>query len=250
MDYSVLEEIGLTASETRVYIALIELGSSTVGPITKKAKVASSKTGELLQKLLDKGLATTYKESKVTYYKAVSPQRILDYLKDKKKNLEEKEQQVKKLLPTLDSIYKENVEDTSVEIFRGYKGVENVFKEMIKTLSKGDQFMVVGGGDVPSTNKRTKWFFERIHRLRSKKGIILKIIFSEARRKSLKDMALFPHTNAKYLSFGTPSTINIYKDVTILLTMSPSPAAIRIKNKSITDSYKLYFEQMWHLAKR
>ncbi len=250
MNYSVLEEIGLTNSEVRVYIALIELGNSSVGPITKKAKVASSKTAELLQKLLDKGLATTYQESKTTYYKAVSPHRILDYLKDKKKELDDKEEQVKEILPTLDSMYKEHVEDTSVELFRGYKGVENVFREMIKTLSKGDKFLVVGGGDVPSTNTRTKWFFERIHRQRSKKGIILKIIFSEARRKSLKDMALFPHTKAKYLSFGTPSTINIYKDVTILLSMSPTPAAIRIKNNAITASYRVYFNQMWKLAKK
>jgi len=250
MDYSALEDIGLTASETRVYIALIELGSSTVGPITKKAKVASSKTGELLQKLLDKGLTTTYSEKKTTYYKAVSPHRILDYIKDKKKELENKEKQVKNILPTLDSIYKENITDTSVELFRGYKGAETVFKDMIRSLSKGDEFMVIGGGDVPSTNKRTKWFFERIHRQRSKKGIILKIIFSEARRKSLKEMALFPFTKAKYLSFGTPSTVNIYKDVTILLSMSPTPAAIRIKNKQITQSYKIYFEQMWKLAKK
>lgn len=101
-----------------------------------------------------------------------------------------------------------------------------------------------------TTNTRTKIFFENIHRKRSEKGIILKIIFSEARRKSYKNMSIFPNTIPKYLGFGSPSTINIYRDTTILLTMSPIPATIRITDKNITASYKKYFERMWKMAKK
>ena len=71
MDYSLLEKIGLTNSEIKVYLALIDTGASTVGPITSKSKVASSKTYELLDKLIEKGLVTTYKEDNIKYFKAV-----------------------------------------------------------------------------------------------------------------------------------------------------------------------------------
>ena len=37
-----LLKIGLTEGEAKVYLALSELGSSTVGPIVKKTKVANS----------------------------------------------------------------------------------------------------------------------------------------------------------------------------------------------------------------
>jgi hypothetical protein len=121
---------------------------------------------------------------------------------------------------------------------------------MINSLKKGDEFLVIGGGDTPSTNDNTKLFFEQIHKRRAEKGIILRIIFSEARKKSYHLMRTFKHTIARFLPYGTPSTINIYDDTTILLVMSPLPAAIRIKDKQITESYKTYFEHMWKQAKK
>ena len=250
MDFSTLERIGLTKSEIKVYLALIDLGSSTVGPITSKAKVASSKTYELLGKLVEKGLVTTFKEENIKYFKAVTPVRLKDYLEDKKKELEKNEIELLSFLPALEARFKEHVKETEVELFKGYKGVESIFKNMIRTLNKDDEFLVIGGGDPPSANPTTNIFFEKIHRERSQKGIIQRIIFSEARRKSLRKMALFPHTIPKYLPYGTPSTINIFRDITILLVMSPTPAGIRIKDKNITESYKRYFEEMWKIAKK
>ncbi|MFH1917291.1 MAG: helix-turn-helix domain-containing protein [Nanoarchaeota archaeon] len=250
MNTELLEKVGLTHSEVKVYLALLELGSSTVGPITDKAKVASSKTYELLSKLMEKGLATTYKEGRTNYYKAVDPNRLKDYLQEREHTFKEQKKEIFELIPSLELRFKEHVADTEVEVFKGYKGVANVFREMIRTLNKGDDFLVSGGGDTPTANPHTKLFYEKIHRERSEKGIILRIIFSEARRKSLKKMALFPHTIPRYLPFGTPSTINIYKDTTLLIVMSPSPAAIRIKDKSITSSYRAYFEEMWKQAKK
>ena len=49
-----LEEIGLTKSEIKVYLALLELGSSTTGPIVDKSKASSSKIYEILDKLMQK----------------------------------------------------------------------------------------------------------------------------------------------------------------------------------------------------
>jgi len=250
MNLDILESIGLTKSEIKVYQALLKLGSSTAGPIISKAKIASSKIYELLDKLIEKGLVTNYIQENVNYFKAVNPERLLDYLKSKEDELKEKEKELNKLMPKLQQVFSEHLEETEVEVFRGYKGITTAFKEMINELEKGEEFLVIGGGDNPSTNNRTKLFFENLHRKRSEKGITLRIIFSEARRKSLKNMALFPHTNPRYSPYGTPSTINIYKDTTILLTMSPIPAAIRIKDKNITESYRIYFEKMWKESKK
>lgn len=249
MDLELLEKAGLTKSEVKVYLALIDLGSSAVTKITSKAKVASSKTYELLDKLIEKGLVTTYKDDNVRYFKAVDPQRLVDYIEDKKIELEKNRKEILKLLPILKSRFKAQIKEIEVELFKGYRGIETIFKDMIRTLNKGEEFWVIGGGDTPTTNPKTKLFFERIHKERSKRGIILKIIFSEARRKTLKKMAMFSHTFSKYLPYGTPSTINIYKDITILLVMSPIPAGIRIKDKHITESYKKYFEELWKKAK-
>lgn len=250
MELEILKEIGLTNSEIKVYYALIDLGETSVGPLIKKSEVASSKIYELLDKLMEKGLITTFNENKNKKFKPISPERLYDYLEDKKKKLVEKQVKLKEVMPELKKKYEAKQKELEVEVFKGYKGVYNAFVEMISELKKGEEYLVVGGGDKPTTNERTRLFFENIHQKRSKKGIILKILFSEARRKSYKEMSLFPHTIARYLPKGTPSTINIYKNTTILLTMSPVPAAIRIRDKSITDSYRKYFNDMWNSAKK
>lgn len=42
MDTQILEDIGLTNAEIKVYIALLELGTSTAGPIIEKTGLQNS----------------------------------------------------------------------------------------------------------------------------------------------------------------------------------------------------------------
>ena len=58
MNTEVLERIGFTKGEAKVYFALLELGESTIGPISKKSNVTVSKTYPILDKLTQKGLVT------------------------------------------------------------------------------------------------------------------------------------------------------------------------------------------------
>jgi len=246
----VLGKIGLTNSESKVYMALLDLGESSVGEIIKKAEIASSKVYELLDKLMEKGLVSTFLKAHVKYFKPADPSRLKEYLTSKIYSLKHYEKELDEILPSLHLKYTKHKEETEVEMFKGYKGVRTVFFDMIRDLNKDDEFLVIGGGDSPSANENTKLFFEQIHKKRAEKGIIQRIIFSEARRKSYSLIRTFKHTIARFLPYGSPSTLNIYDDTTILLVMSPSPAAIRIKDKRITDSYRQYFERMWKIAKR
>ena len=94
MNLELLRNIGLTDSEIKVYLALIELGSSTKGPIVDKSKVASSKIYELLEKLMQKGLASYVIKSGVKYFESAPPLRLLDYIKEKESKLKQQEQQL------------------------------------------------------------------------------------------------------------------------------------------------------------
>ena len=56
MDNHLLEKLGLTKGEIKIYFALNELGKATVGPIGEKSKVSKSKIYDILNKLIEKGL--------------------------------------------------------------------------------------------------------------------------------------------------------------------------------------------------
>lgn len=84
-----LEKIGLTAGEIQVYETLIDLGLSRTGKITQKAGIASSKVYEVLQRLMKKGLANYVVKNGVRYYDATPPERLIDFLEERREELED-----------------------------------------------------------------------------------------------------------------------------------------------------------------
>src|SRR3989344_3052406 len=92
-----LEEIGLTKSEIKVYLALLELGSSTTGPIVDKSGASSSKMYEILERLIQKGLAGYVIKSGTKYFEAADPKRLFDYLKEKKNKLDQQEKDLQQI---------------------------------------------------------------------------------------------------------------------------------------------------------
>ena len=63
-----LLKIGLTEGESKVYLALTELGSSTVGPIVKKSGVAYSNIYDILHRLIEKGIVSFIIKNKTRYF--------------------------------------------------------------------------------------------------------------------------------------------------------------------------------------
>ena len=79
-----LQSLGLTNSEIKVYLALLELGISSKGKILEKAKIAPSKIYIVLNKLIDKGLVSLIIKNNIRHYQAAPVSRISDYLNLKK----------------------------------------------------------------------------------------------------------------------------------------------------------------------
>ncbi|MBS3165795.1 hypothetical protein J4444_01610, partial [Candidatus Woesearchaeota archaeon] len=140
---TILEEIGLTKNEIKIYLALLKLGSTSTGAILKETKIHASKVYDGLERLADKGLVSHVIVANIKQFKAVNPDRILDFLDDKKKKIEEQEKEIEKYLPQLKLFQESENEETEAEIFRGWKGLETVFNEGIKEMGKGDIWYVL-----------------------------------------------------------------------------------------------------------
>lgn len=101
MNIEVLRGIGLTEGESKVYLALLGLGQTTTGPIVKKAGVTTSKSYKILSRLEEKGLVSHVFKSKVKYFKAAPPPKVLDLIKKKQEELEQRRWEVEKKMPEL-----------------------------------------------------------------------------------------------------------------------------------------------------
>src|SRR3989338_10941265 len=79
-----LSNVGLTDSESKVYLALLSLGDSTRGEIVNESGIAGSKVYEVLDKLYRKGLVAKYLKDKILHFKPANPMQLITYLNEKK----------------------------------------------------------------------------------------------------------------------------------------------------------------------
>lgn len=251
MDTSILENIGLTKSEIKVYLALLELGPSTTGKIIEKSSVASSKIYEILDKLIMKGLANYILKGKIKYFEASDPAKIIDYIKIKKRELEIKENEIKDLLPKL--LLKKSAKiKQEAKIYRGINGLETAFYEALYLLSKGEIFYVYG---IPKRSEEANLFFVKWAKERAKRGIKGKLLFNENAKGDLQTLPKNnPLSEIKYLqeNLVMPAAINIFKHRVIIFPSETEkePLLIIIDNKEVAESFMQQFNILWNRQTR
>lgn len=243
---SVLESIGLTKSEIKVYTALLELGSSTTGPIVEKAGVTSSKIYEILDRLMQKGLVSYALKGKTKYYEAASPERIGDYLNEKKATLDEQESEIRKIIPELKLKQQLSKYKQEALIFKGQRGAETAFLDILATMKKGEEYYVFVITELTAASQR--WMM-KFHAMRAKAGIKVKFLVNENARKLGEERAKFGCTEIKYVqpALATPAVFNVYADKTLISIGSTEEYInILIKSKELADSCRAYFEVLWN----
>jgi len=126
MNTKILENFGLTNNESKIYLALLELNSTTANKISERTGIHRRTIYDILEILIEKGLVSFVIESNKKYYQAESPQRFLDIL-----NIQT--QEFEKILPELLIKQKLNKESQEATIYRGKKGAKNVYDLMLQT---------------------------------------------------------------------------------------------------------------------
>jgi hypothetical protein len=123
---------------------------------------------------------------------------------------------------------------------------------MIDELKKGDEMLVLGArGGTPLDVYQP--FFRNWHNDRARRGIRTKMIFNqEAKETYGKEREATLLTEVKYLpkEASSPGTVNLYKDYVLISLLTDKPVAIRIKNKTIANSFREYFNLLWNQETR
>lgn len=246
MNLEILESIGLTKTEIKIYLALLELGSSTTGPIVEKSKASSSKIYENMEKLMQKGLASFVIESGVKYFEAAPPSRILDYMKEKEESLLKQQKEIAKIIPELELKKKYSKRKTQATIFRGLKGVITAYEDILKTLKSGDEYYVSGG-----MLQHIGYFayISEFHQRRAKKRIKVKILYTELAKTLAQRIKNLPGTTIKFAPNYMLSScfVVMYNTKTLISVASEDDLTLfQLDNKGVTDSFISQFKLLWN----
>ena len=236
-----LSEIGLTQRESKVYVALLELGLTTTGPLVKKSGVPNSKIYEILESLQNKGLVSWIIKSKTKYFQAANPNKIFSMFK-------EKEKRVKELIPFLESKQLLAKQKQSVEMFEGSKAIFAFLKDLIDDAKKGENYYSFSLGE-EHNNKNIEIFYKQFGDKRYKKSLNVKILANKRLRKIFKniyaDRLQFFEKSIKFIDFDFPEGIIIFRDNIVMIDWSDNPTAIHIQSQKRAKQYINFVENMW-----
>ena len=250
MNTDILRKLGLTTNEIRVYLALLEVGRSTTGPLVKKSGVPSSKIYSTLDSLVERGVVGFVIEGKMKKFNANRPETLEHLIELKERELEFTRKEFDLVLPSLRAEFETEKHTYSVEVLEGLRGIKSVYDLSLEIVKKGDYMYTMGYPKLASQLLHA--YFNHYHKLMQRKRLRAKIIYDFDTWFSKKRLKR-PHAEQRYLAKGihTPGFIHIVKDyVAIMVVTEKQKSAILIKNKEVAESYLQYFNLIWNISKK
>ncbi len=240
-----LREIGLTEGEIKVYLALLEIGTTTTGKIIKQSKISASKVYQILEKLSQKGLVSQVIKQKTRYFQAADPKRIIDYLSDKEIALGEQKENIQKLLPAL--WIKQQKSESGAEMYQGLGGIKTMFYSILNDLKKSEEYYVIGAGLGFQNNEIVQLMLKEFHQKRAQKGIFANLLYNFELYPLTKELK-FKLCKIKPMpqELSTSTQIMIFEEKIFLILWKKDPLGFVIKDLELRDSFKKYFDSLWN----
>ena len=239
MEEKVLLRVGFSKNEARVYVALLELGSSTVGQIAQKSRVYRTNVYDSLTSLSNKGLVNHIYKGKNRYFEAENPTKIETLLDEKKKTFQQ-------ILPKLLTMQNMAKSKERAHIYEGMQGIRLILEDELR-----DKKSIYAFGLPKDTADKMKNFIGSYHKRRIKLKIIQNHIYDENAKERIKYLNSLGYTKAKYMpkEENSPATTTIYGNKVAFFIWTDSPFSVLIESERMAEAYIRYFKILWKLAK-
>ena len=246
MDTNILRKIGLTENEIKIYITLLKVGLSSAYELSKKADIYRVHVYDKLEQLMEKGLVTHVYKGAKKYFQATDPEKILQYLEDKKQKLAQEEEEVNQLLPELKALNALPQEDTKVEVFKGKEGLKYFLKDIIKTKKE----VLVTGIDDAKYHETLPIFVQQYFRDLRNNKIKERIITVKKKGVFLFKKETAPTTIYRYLEEKqfNPTNTFVYGNKIVIVSWGTPVTATMIENNEVAETYRNHFEHLWKIA--
>ena len=246
MDSSVLRDIGLTENEIKIYLILLQNGPLTAYELGQKTGIYRAHVYDKAEQLMDKGLVTHIYKGAKKQFQAASPQKINEYLAEKQKEIEAKQQRVAAAMPELLALTTQSTEQTKVEVFKGPEGLKHFLRDIIKMKT---EVLITGIDDAKYQDALPIFMKQYFRDLRLEK--------IKERDITIKRKGVFqfgpktaPTTEYRYLTEEqfNPTNTFVYAEKVVIVTWGTPASAVMIQNKSVAATYRSHFEHLWRIA--
>jgi len=234
----VLESIGLSKNETEIYLDLLINGKSSANDISKRTSIHRTNVYDILENLSRKGIADKIIENDKNFFYPAPPKDLLDSLKQTQNVFE-------KILPELESMQTQKVEERKVSVSEGLTSVKNIILSLL--INKSPIYVYGMPKEVMGILGS---FIDDFHKERISQGIIFKGIYNQSAMKTIKDLNCMTLTEARYFpsTYDSKISTTICGNKVILQFWELPTSAVVIENESIAKTYKNFFDILWNEA--
>lgn len=232
-----LETYGLTEKQAKIYLACLELGSSSVPKIAQKSGISRSTCYEILDILGRHGFVSKFQRKKIINYSAESPRLLIKLAQSKASILEE-------ALPQFDAIYGEARVRPTVRFYEGKEGMKLILEEI---LEKAKELLAFSSADDLFKTLETEYpeFVKR----RIKLKIPAKVVLRQS-PKALERARLGPRELREVRFIINPSEYHgtqfIWGRKVAMFAYTPDIVALVIESEALSVMQKTMFEIIWN----
>jgi len=236
-----LNKIGLTDKEAKVYLTLLELQETIPSVISRRSGIKRPTTYVILEQLQKRGLCSHVRKGRTLYYRALNPHALLEDQYNKYSELE-------KAMPELVSLHEKYVVTPQMTVYEGAEGVIKIMNDTLHTstglLCWADVTVAVDGLSAD--------FYESYIKTKVERGVWLKGVFcydsaalrfKKKGREELREVYLVPKEK-----FPFKNEINIYDDKVAIVSYEEKVGVI-IQNKTIADTQRAIFDLGFEYAR-
>ncbi|OGD61915.1 hypothetical protein A2215_02145 [Candidatus Berkelbacteria bacterium RIFOXYA2_FULL_43_10] len=235
-----LKDIGLNDKEAKTYMAILELGKSTIKPISLRAGIKRTSIYNFIDHLVELGIISQAEIRGRMHYKAEAPEKLLEI---QQARLE----RIKSSLPEFLSVFNSNVKKPKIHYYEGVEQIKNIVRE--EPRCQTEALYIWPGEDVTEMVGGEK-FMTDINKQRIEKGVFIKSI-----RFRDKDVPFetSSHGLENLLEIRwAPSDINISIGIGIYDTGKVSffsskeeNFGILIESKELYDAMRVFHDLLW-----
>ncbi|MFA4937216.1 MAG: helix-turn-helix domain-containing protein [Patescibacteria group bacterium] len=181
---TILQKIGLSETEARVYMAILELGAGTVATIANTSALYRPTVYKALPILIERNIISRSRVGKRIVYVAEKPIVLKSLLEGLRKEFDG-------ALPNLLQLYASAKKRPVIRFFDGQEGIRHVYTDLLDTVKKGD---IIYRYESPTDYKKNKEYYPQLYmqiagkKLRSdiEKFVITNKVTHDARSKQLE----------------------------------------------------------------
>lgn len=238
-----LQSIGLTQTEARVYLFLLEHQEARAGIICSELNIHTSHIYQILGKLLDKGIVSFKVVNNIRVFRPADPESLYSLFREKELQIEKEKEELKEFISNLKKMEVKERRQTDFKYFEGVAGVRSMFVEFSESWEPDSACYI---NSAPLAYERWNAFFlDYFHPRRFKKRVHLRIIVPSGLKKMGKQREAMKLTEVRYSKVETDAEFGVAGDYTYLLNYGERPYGLLIKDKIFADTQKKIFGVMW-----